>query len=144
MRVSILVLYGIYAVSPVYLSAMSGRHDWIVPCGHQDKDISLGIVWVNVLLSKFLPAHQCVQTTTTEMTAAGQDREFILVKKKRAVLRESFSFKPDLVLQTGGSAAAGEPAKPLPLDAASCHPNGRCDDLLAFCRGGLSPPGPFA
>jgi hypothetical protein len=142
MRFSILVLYCIYAISPIYLSAMAGRNDWVAQCGREDKSITLGIVWVNVLLSKFIPAHPCAPAGPSELTSAEHDREFILIKKKRAVLRESVQVKPDAVHQADGSSARVPAAKPPVADNAPLRKNFLSEDLSNFCHGGLSPPIP--
>jgi len=144
LHVVVLVLYCSYAMSPIYLSAMAARSGWIAQCGHQDKSVTLGIVWVNVLLSRFFPAHHCLPAATTEMIAAEHDREFILIKKKRAVLRESFQVRPDLVQQADVSFPAVTPAKPLSARNALCRQKFRYEDLSNFCHGGLSPPLPSA
>jgi hypothetical protein len=142
MRISILALYCIYAISPIYLSAMAGRNGWVAQCGHEDKSITLGIVWVNVLLSKFLPAQQCAPAAPTELASAEHDREFILIKKIRAVLREGVQVKPDSVQQADGSSAHVPAAKPFVADYAPFRKNFRSEDLWNFCHGGLSPPLP--
>ena len=144
MHISILVLFCIYAISPIYLSAMAGRNDWIAQCGHEDKSITLGIVWVNFLLSKFLPAHQCAPAAPSELVSAEHNREFILIKKKRAVLRESVQVKPDLMQQVDGSSTHVLSAKPLFANNALLHKNICSKDLSNFCHGGLSPPLPSA
>jgi hypothetical protein len=143
MRMAILVLYCIYAISPIYLSAMAGRNGWVAQCGHEDKSITLGIVWVNVLLSKFLPVHQCVQAAPPELLFAKHNREFILIKKIRAVLRESVQVKPESVQQADGPSAHVPAAKPLIADNAPLRKNIRSEDLANFCHGGLSPPQTF-
>lgn len=144
MRIAILVLYCIYAISPIYLSAMAGRNDWVARCGREDKSITLGIVWINVLLSKFLPAHQCAPEAPSALTSAEHDREFILIKKIRAVLREGVQVKPDAVQQADCSSAHVPAAKPLFADYAPLRKNVRNEDLSNFCHGGLSPPLPSA
>lgn len=144
LRFSILVLYGFSAVSPVYLTSAAGRGDGLAECGRGDIHVACGIVWINVLLSELVPAHPCVPTRTAALTANEHDREFILVKNKRAVLRERVQLRPALVLQAAGPAADVPLVKPFFIDASPHRPSFRYDDLLTFCHGGLSPPAPVA
>lgn len=144
LRLSILALYCVYAVSPVYLTSAAGRGEGLAECGHGDINVTCGIVWINVLLSELVPAHLEAPVMARELAASEHDREFFLVKNKRAVLRERVQLKPALVLQAAGLAAAVPLAKPSFVDASPPRPNFRYDDLLTFCHGGLSPPVPFA
>ncbi|MHB8845924.1 MAG: hypothetical protein ACYC7L_14395 [Nitrospirota bacterium] len=144
LRLSVLVLYCFYAVSPVYLTSAAGRGARLAECGYGDSNVTCGIVWINVLLSGLVPAHQDAPAATMELAADEHDREFILVKNKRAVLRERVQLRPALVLQAAGPAADVPHAKPFFVDSAPLRSNFRYDDLLTFCHGGLSPPVPFA
>jgi hypothetical protein len=140
LRVSILVFYCIYAVSPVYLTSVAGRNDWLTECGHQEMDVTCGIVWINVLLSKLVVSHQYAPTTPSEMTSAEHDRGFILVKKQRAVLRESVQIKPDSVQQADGSSTDVPPAVPPVVRRTLRIPQFRYEDFYRFTHAGPSPP----
>jgi hypothetical protein len=140
LRVSILVFYCIYAVSPVYLTSVAGRSDWLHECGHQEMDVTCGIVWINVLLSKLVATHQHMPTMPLEMASTEHDRGFILVKKQRAVLRESFQVKPDQVQQTDGSSTDIPPNMPPVVNSALRFPQFRYENFYIFTHAGLSPP----
>ena len=144
MRLSVLALYCIYAVSPIYLSAVAGRNDWITECGQQDKNVTLGIVWVNVLLSKIAGTEQCAAATPLEVRTAGREREFLLIRKKRAVLRETFRVRPLLIKQAEASIIDVPPAMLSFVYKAPPRPQYRYADFSIFSHAGLSPPQPFA
>ncbi len=82
-RVLLLVFYGIYSLSPIYASAGScaGRCFPVHEHGY-----SVGIVWVNVLLSAL--ADEIGSDPADETSVSQDDPDLILIKKKRAVLRE--------------------------------------------------------
>jgi hypothetical protein len=140
LRIAVLVLYCVYAMSPIYLSALVGKNDWTAECGDPDKNITIGIVWVNVLLSKIVGADHSGKSAPTEVRTGGHEREFILIKKKRAVVRETFRVRPLLIKQAAasiGERATAEPSVTLEIPR---RPNLRFEDLYIFSHVGLSPP----
>ncbi len=89
----ILAFYCIYAISPIYLSAMSGR-EHVAPWGAPERNVTLGIVWVNVLLSSLADVHGTGTPASPSVQADETSREFILIKKKRALLSETYRVRP--------------------------------------------------
>ncbi len=85
-----LALYCIYAVSPIYLSAMIGR-DHLAAAG--DRSVTVGIVWVNVILSSFADTHEGAAATAA-LQADEEGRKFILIRKKRALSIETYKVRP--------------------------------------------------
>jgi hypothetical protein len=141
LRITVLVLYCIYAMSPIYLSALVGKNDWIAECGDPEKNITVGIVWVNVLLSKIVGAgHGGKPAKPTEVRTEGHEREFILIKKKRAVVRETFRVRPLLIKQAAASTGDRAFAEPSVTYENPLRPNVRFEDLYIFSHVGLSPP----
>jgi hypothetical protein len=141
LRITVLVLYCIYAMSPIYLSALVGKNDWTAECGDPEKNITVGIVWVNVLLSKIVGAdHGGKPAQPTEVRTEGHEREFILIKKKRAVVRETFRVRPLLIKQAAASIGERATAEPSVTYEIPRRPNVRFEDLYIFSHVGLSPP----
>ena len=135
----VLVFYCGYAISPIYLSLAMNQGSARAGA-HQQAEVTLGIVWVNVLLSQVLPGHAGAPRAETEVSGAAQEREFILVRKKRAVLRETCEVRPVLTEQT--LPAAGE-ISPDVLRRVSSVPvavYGRSKDHALPGHGGLAPP----
>ena len=140
MHVIVLVFYCSYAISPIYLSAVAGRNDWTAECGHLDRNVTIGIVWVNVLLSKLVGSGHSQPAAPTELHADDREREFILIKKKRDVLRETIRIKPVLV-KLAESRLAESPVPTLSCTCDTPHPaNYLHDDLTISRHAGLSPP----
>jgi hypothetical protein len=141
-RILVLACYCGYAISPIYLSTAAFGGDGKTGCGHREADVTLGIVWVNVLFSQLLNVHQCVPESGPIVRTAAHDREFILIKKKRAVLRESYQVRP-LQSETAEASTPGDaPAAPLPVTAAPRSAHGGHKDFPFLSYGGLSPPLP--
>jgi hypothetical protein len=140
LHVVVLVLYCSYSMSPIYLSAMAVRNDWIAVRGQQDNTITLGIVWVNVLLSKMIGADRSLPAALAEVRTAGHEHEFILIKKNRAVLREVFPIRP-LWVQLADVSVID-----VSLPMLSCtyetlrHSNFLHDDMTISSHAGLPPP----
>jgi hypothetical protein len=140
LHVVVLLLYCTYAMSPIYLSAMAVRNDWIAERGQQEMKVTLGIVWVNVLLSKMIGADRSLSATPAEVRNVGHEHEFILIKKKRAVLREIFLIRPLRVQQADVSITD------IPLARLSCNcetprrSNFLHDDITISSHTGLPPP----
>ncbi len=86
----ILALYCVYAISPLYLSTLSGREH--VLAGRTEPGIMMGIVWVKVVLSSLVDVRP--GDAPAVMQADEQGREFILIRKKRALFSETFRVRP--------------------------------------------------
>jgi hypothetical protein len=140
LHVVVLVLYCSYAMSPIYLSAMAGRNEWIAERGQQEKNVTLGIVWVNVLLSKMIGADRSLHAAPAEVRNAGHEHEFILIKKERAVLREAFPIMP-LRLQMADVSIIDVPPAMLSCTCETpCRSNFHHDDMAISSHTGLPPP----
>ncbi|MDH4162999.1 MAG: hypothetical protein OEW15_09965 [Nitrospirota bacterium] len=89
-RTAVLVLYSIYAFSPIYLSTSAIRSLEPLSFDDEGKDISIGIVWVNIVLSSVISDDRVGATTAPlEVAPNEKDPDFFLIKKKRAVLRHT-------------------------------------------------------
>jgi hypothetical protein len=75
-----------------------------------------------------------------EMASAEHDREFILIKKQRAVLRESFHVKPDQVQQADVSSIGIPPNMPPVVNRTLRFPRFRYENFYILTHAGLSPP----
>ncbi len=96
-RVAFLFLYAIYAFTPIHMYAMTGggngRPGRLLAAKHASTDI----VWANVLFSFFADDDDDI-----EAPAAGariysivqQGGDIVLVKKRRALIREQLDVKP--------------------------------------------------
>lgn len=141
LRISILVFYCIYAVSPVYLTSAAGGNDRFAECGRQEMDVTCGIVWINVLLSTLVAADRPAPAMSPDMASAEHGRGFILVRKQRAVLRESIQVKPEQAQRAGGSSTDLLPPMPPPVVARTFRSSPfRYEDFCLFSHAGLSPP----
>ena len=108
MRRLVLAVYCIYAMSPVYLSAMGGRNDWLAPEGQPEQGVTIGIVWVNVVLASLVDGDRGGCGTACAAVENGeQGQEFILIKKKRALVSETFRLRPVFAHGTDPAARPG-------------------------------------
>ncbi|NTW59661.1 MAG: hypothetical protein HGB21_03065 [Nitrospirae bacterium] len=140
LHVVVLMFYCSYAMSPIYLSAMAVRNDRIVERGQQEKNVTFGIVWVNVLLSKMIGADRSLPAAPAEVRTGGHEHEFILIKKKRAVLREAFQLRPLRVQLADVSISGGPPAMLSCTGETPRRSNFLHDDITISSHTGLPPP----
>ncbi len=101
----VLALYCIYAISPIYLSAMEGRQHFLA--AGTERSVTVGIVWVNVLLTSLVDEDRGGGGAAVE--AGSQGQEFILIRKKQALLNETFRIRPVLEEETDLSAGPDQP-----------------------------------
>jgi hypothetical protein len=134
------VVYCIYAMSPIYLSALAAKDEWISEPGHSEQNFTLGIVWLDVLLSAIDEPDLCAPAKPLEISAREDEREFFLIKKKRAVHRETFRIKPLLEKLPDISTSAAQPALPSFAGEVVRRPNFRSEEIYVFSHVGLSPP----
>ncbi len=135
----ILALYCVYAISPIYLSTVGGRDHTLA--GQLQSGVTMGIVWVKVVLSSLADVHRGGSVAApAAMQDEEQGREFILIRKKRALFRETFRirpfFKEEVVL-------AASPDRPEPPAGAIGDPRSlqvRHNDIPLSHHLGLSPP----
>lgn len=96
-RVAFLFLYAIYAFTPIHMYAMAGadnRNPGRILAG---KHASTDIVWANVLFSFFGDDDDEIWAPTVGariFSNAQQGGDIVLVKKRRALVREQFDIKP--------------------------------------------------
>jgi hypothetical protein len=95
MRIFFLVLYALYALTPVTMYAMAGG-DGTRGFLHARNHASADIVWANVLFSFFIGADEEVPPSSDPriIAAAQPGGDVVLIKKRRALSREPFDFKP--------------------------------------------------
>ena len=86
-RVAILLLYAIYALTPIHLCAMEGDGNGGGARLLAGKHSSTDIVWVNVLFSSLI-------NDDAPSGDAQEGDDVVLVRKRRAVLREHVLAKP--------------------------------------------------
>lgn len=141
MRLAILALYCAYTVSPIYLSAMAGAKDTLVSCGDPSQKVTVGIVWLRVLVSSLCgDDEEAPAVAAREVRGHDSENDFILIKKKRAVLREEPRLSPPL------AKAVDVPVPPAaPLLAAFARETRwpRCfrqENISLYAHAGLSPP----
>ncbi len=135
----ILAFYCIYAISPVYLSAIGGR-EHTAAWGASERNVTMGIVWVNVLLSSLTEVHGTGTPVPASVQADETGREFILIKKKRALLNETYRVRPLLESQAVVTAFTGSPEPRLLAFDGSRGPQVRHSDQPLSTHLGLSPP----
>jgi hypothetical protein len=140
LRVAVLVLYGCYALSPIYLLVAAGDDDLRRDLCRPSQDYSMGIVWVNVLLSSLLEEGKGDATTSVKASLAQQDPDLILIKKKRAVFREQYAVTQPidtiaLSLDSTVKPLASFHEYEIPLDPQHRETNG-----YSSLHAGLSPP----
>lgn len=143
LHVVVLMFYCSYAMSPIYLSAMAVRNDWIAERGQQKKNVTFGIVWINILLSKMIGADRSLPAAPAEVQTAGHEHEFILIKKKRAVLREAFLISPLRVQLADVSIIDATSAMLSCTGEMPRRSNFLHDDIAISSHTGLPPPFPF-
>jgi hypothetical protein len=141
-RISLLLLYGAYALSPIYASApISASGGSPLKGRQQPATMSMGIVWVNVLLSSLLDAEIEQASTAGGTTLAEQDGELILIKKKRAVLRERQVAAPPIVSAiTLQDAPADHDLLAVHIHEIPLDPMHRASNGYRTLHTGLSPP----
>ncbi len=139
-RFLLLLFYGIYSLSPIYASTPTNCSDCRDHRRHSHP-YSVGIVWVNVVLSSLADDEIDGQGPAGEASLSEDTTDLILIKKKRAVLREqdavpspppSISTLP--VVPTGQHLAACR-VREIPLDLKH-----RESDGYSTLHAGLSPP----
>jgi len=84
-QLGLLLFFSVYALSPIYVSAQIDHHGKV----QVDQGLAKGIVWVEMLLSTLSG-----QDPNDADSNGVDDHMHVLVKKKRAVIRESISLKP--------------------------------------------------
>ncbi len=138
-RIFFLFLYALYAFTPVHMYAMAGGGG-TRSLLHTRKHASTDIVWANVLYSFLVDDDDTPPAGVGISADASPDGDVVLVKKRRALLREQFDIKPlfDIeMLPPGGlertpfTSAEYETAK---------TPLLRETDVCLVLNAGLSPP----
>jgi len=96
-RVAFLFLYAIYAFTPIHMYAMAGgvngRPGRLLAAKHASTDI----VWANVLFSFFADDDEDIEAPAAGariFSTAQQGGDIVLVKKRRALIREQLDVKP--------------------------------------------------
>ncbi len=88
-RLLLLFFYGAYSLSPIYASASADCTDVCHAQRSHVHQYTMGIVWMNVLLSSLGDDEEIGgQRPAGETSLSAVDTDLILIKKKRAVLRE--------------------------------------------------------
>ncbi len=93
LRTSVLLLYCVYAMSPIYLSAM-GREHLPEAWSGQERTITMGIVWVNVLLTSLVDDDHRDATGAAAVQSDDPGKDFILIRKTRGLFSETFRLRP--------------------------------------------------
>ncbi len=95
-RIFFLLLYAIYALTPIHMYAMSGGGNGGPGRFHPGKHASTDIVWVNVLFASLFDNDdvEAPSAGARISAGAGPGGDMVLVKKRRAVCREQFDVKP--------------------------------------------------
>ncbi len=141
LRTATLALYCIYAMSPIYLSALTDKKELFVACGRPAEKVTVGIVWVKVLFSSLCSGdEETAAAVPRELKANDQERDFILIKKKRAVLRGGLRIKPRLEKLADVPLTHLSPVLSSWADEAPCRVHFRQENIALFSHAGLSPP----
>ena len=97
---AILVLLSLvgYTISPLYASFSNALSDSTERSDRMaDKKVTYGILWVSVVLDEvFNDQDQPVRDQAAQIDAQESDDDLVLVKRKRALLRERLSVRPYL------------------------------------------------
>ncbi len=93
LRGVVLTFYFIYALSPLYCTFQPVNEN-IIGGRHPSGQASVGIVWLNVLISSFTHDAQASEGRAAARLAAASCDDMILIKKRRAVLREQREVRP--------------------------------------------------
>lgn len=139
LRLAVLVFYCVYAMSPIYLSASKSTS--VVSSEKSAQNITLGIVWVNVLLSEILEDTPSGGNPGDSSISSGeQSRDLILIKKKRAVLRTVSDVKP--VFRTAFILSCDDfaPEQVSPVVDVPQDLRHRLSDCSRYLHFGISPP----
>jgi hypothetical protein len=129
-----------YAISPIYLSALIVKRGSIVEAGPAAQKVTVGIVWVKVLLSSLSRGRDAGAAAARELKANDQEREFILIRKKRAVLPDVFRIRPLLEKTAVLSLPAVSPVLTSGVHKVPCRRCFRQENMSIFIHAGLSPP----
>ncbi|MDA8100900.1 MAG: hypothetical protein M0042_14885 [Nitrospiraceae bacterium] len=134
-QVVVFLLYSVYAVSPIYASAFVGRSD--LTAG--GSGVTVGIVWVNALLASLVDHDRPERPAIESGDPDDRDGEFILIKKKRAVLPDSLRIEPlfGATVRADGLNMQGLPPRAREI---SLHLFSPYDDQALSRHLGLSPP----
>ena len=93
-RIAFLLLYAIYALTPIYMYAMAGGNNEGFGRLLSDKHTATDIVWANVLFSSPDDAVEAPSAGVRILSNAHQGGDMVLVKKRRALAREQLDVKP--------------------------------------------------
>jgi hypothetical protein len=93
-RIAFLLLYAIYALTPIHLYAMSGGSNGSSGRLLAGKHTSTDIVWANVLFSSPDDDIEAPFAGVRMFSTAHQGGDMVLVKKRRALVREQLDVKP--------------------------------------------------
>ncbi len=94
-RIFFLVLYAVYALTPIHMYAMAGTCGGLDCRPHPGRYNATDIVWVNVLFTSLFDDGDDEESSPVVRIAATQsDGDVILVKKRRTLVREQFDCKP--------------------------------------------------
>ncbi|MGE5172960.1 MAG: hypothetical protein ACM3MD_03935 [Betaproteobacteria bacterium] len=98
-RIFFLLLYAIYALTPIHMYAMSGGGNGGPGRLHVGKHASTDIVWANVLFSSLVDDDEASSAGARVSAGSQQGGDVVLVKKRRALFREQFDFTPLLDIE---------------------------------------------
>jgi hypothetical protein len=93
-RIAFLLLYAIYALTPIYMYAMAGGSNESFGRLLFGKHAATDIVWANVLFSSPDDGVEAPSAGAHILNNAQQSGDMILVKKRRALVREQLDVKP--------------------------------------------------
>ena len=139
-RLAVLVLFCMYAMSPIYRSATTARNAKPFSCG-EEPGVTVGIVWVNIVLSSMIDdGGSDAASGDAAVSSDDQDRDFVLIHKKRAVLRNAHDLAPLMKtilasVDDGDAIAPAAPVHEVPQDLRH-----RLQDSTHYLHLGLSPP----
>ncbi len=142
-RVAFLFLYAIYAFIPIHVYAMAGADNRSPSRFLAGKHASTDVVWANVLFSFFGDDDDEIEPPAVGariFSNAQQGGDVVLVKKRRALVREQFDIKPlfdTKTLPPGGLERL--PTNSQEYEVAK-DPLPRVTDVCLTLNTGLSPP----
>ncbi len=140
-RASVLVLFSLYAISPIYMSTVIGVEGKRFERERSARNVTIGIVWLKVLASSFLDDDQDDNNdAVAQVFTSSQDGGLILIKKKHVLFREQFEVKPHLETDVlPRSTSEDHVASPREFEIPK-EPRHRETDGYLSLNTGLSPP----
>ena len=142
-RVAFLFLYAIYAFTPIHMYAMTGGCNGRPGRLLAGKHASTDIVWANMLFSFFDDDDDEIEAPTADariFSNAQQGGDIVLVKKRRALVREQFDIKPLFDTKTLPPGGLERPSARFQEYKIAEEPLPRLTDVCLTLNTGLSPP----